>query len=350
VTWVYLPPDTCLETIIDGLTTDGMMSVGGLAFTPDGTLYLARPALRQVWRMRPDDERNFLPPEVFAADLPEPPLGLAYDPVSGAWFTSMDSMIARLTDADADGQAEVRVIVEGLPGGVGGWLGDVRIGPDRRLYVAKAASCDACLEADSRRAALLSFALDGRDPRIEARGLRSAFGFDWSPTGTLYIVDHERQDYPAELNVIPAGQRGLDFGWPHCAGDRLPVPGVPGATTDHCSQTVPPVLAFDSYSQPTGVLYYQGSAFPQYHGLWVAFAGSWNHVAVNGHEVRLVRLGTDERILGVERLIPHSALNTSDASLIKTSLHPYRPYALVVGPDGWVYLSIAEGRVYRFRI
>lgn len=353
VWWVYLPPATCLETVIEGLDAAGIMSVGGLAFTPDGTLYVARPALREVWRLRPDGKDYFLPPEVFASNLPEAPLGLTYDEATGAWFAAADTLIVRLTDANGDGRAtgeEQQIIVRDLPGEVGGWLGDVRIGPDRRLYVSKAASCDACVESDPRRGALLSMALDGSDLRVVARGLRNAFGFAWTPNGNLFVVDHERQTFYAELNLIPAGTSGLDFGWPRCAEDRRPVAGTAGATDAHCAQTAAPMVKFAPDSHPTGLLYYTGDAFPDYRGgLLVAFAGSWNNIAVNGHDLWLVRLGADDVVMGLERLIPHSAQRSSDASLIKTSLHPFSPYALATSPNGWIYLAIAEGRVYRFR-
>jgi glucose/arabinose dehydrogenase len=259
-------------------------------------------------------------------------------------------MLLKLTDTDADGTAEQTIIVRGLPGRSGGWLGDVRVGPDRRLYVAKASSCDACLETDNRRAALLSFALDGTDQQIVATGLRDAYSFDWAPDGTLYIVDSERQSQPAELNMLPAGQTGLDFGWPRCDAQRNPIASIDGATADYCATTTAPIMIFDPDSHPTGIIYYTGDAFPQYDdALFVCFAGSWNNTVITGHTLITITLDAAGLPASEVRLIPHSKQNTSDAAIIKTSLHPYRPYSLVISPEGWLYLSIAEGRVYRFR-
>ena len=347
--WVFTPPQTCLETIFEDLRNEGLRSVGGLAFTPDGTLYVARPALNQIWRMPVDGNHYFQPPTIFAADLPEPPLGLTYDAPTNTWFTSSDTMIVALTDANNDGTAEQTILVRGLPGRSGGWLGDLRIGPDRRLYVAKAASCDSCIETDAHRAALLSYALDGSDQRIVATGLRDAYSFAWSSDGSLYIVDNERQQQKAELNMLPAGQTGLDFGWPRCDSLLRPVAGVAGATADYCAKTTPPILIFDPDSHPTGIVYYTGAAFPAFTGeLIICFAGSWNNTVISGHMLLVVALDAAGLPFGTVRLIPNSNQQTSDASIIKTSLHPYRPYSLVVSPEGWLYMSAAEGRIYRY--
>jgi hypothetical protein len=211
----------CGETIVTFPRTEGIASITALAFGPEGALYFARPATRQIVRVMPDSSGIIaaaMPPEqtqVFADNLPEPPNGLTY--FDGAWYVSADTTITRLRDSNADGTIsadEQQVIVHDLPGGAGGWLGDIHIGPDKRLYVAKGASCDACTESDPRRAALLNFALDGSDPQIVARGLRDSYDFSWLPDGSLAIVDNERAALPAELDRIPKvdSTHPVDFG------------------------------------------------------------------------------------------------------------------------------------------
>ncbi|MBX3063349.1 MAG: hypothetical protein KF726_10270 [Anaerolineae bacterium] len=327
VEWVYFPPETCLETVVQVPSTPGIISIAGLAFTPDGSLYFTRPAENAVWSVSPRADGYFSEPEPFAVSLPEQPFGLAYDAETESWFVSADTMIYRLRDTDQDGTAdELTVLVRDLPGGAGGWLGDVRIGKDRRLYVAKAATCADCVDTDQRRSALLSFAMDGSNMRIIATGLTDAFSFDWTPDGALYIVDNVSQTQPAELNVVPANETNLNF------------------------REVAPVVTFDAGSHPTGLAYYDDPRFADYQrGLFVVFAGSWNNVAVTGHEMVFVQLDDNYKVMDVKRLIPNSQRSTSDASLIKTSLHPYRPYDLAIGVDGWLYMAIAEGRIYRFR-
>jgi glucose/arabinose dehydrogenase len=350
VKWLFRPPDLCAETIVDVQQSHGVASISGIAFGPDGTLYFARPATGHIMRLPSAHNGSFGGPQVFASDLPEPPNGLAYDPASNAWYVSADTTITRLRDNNGDGLAdESKVIVSDLPGGAGGWLGNIRVGPDHRLYVAKASSCDACIENDPRRAALLSFALDGSDPQVVAHGLRNSYDFGWNTNdGTLYIVDDERSTMPAELNVVK--QPGVDFGWPHCDPFGRPVDDIPGASAATCQGTLLPALTFDPGSRPTGMAFYQGDAFPSYRGkLLVALSGSWNTPAIGGYELMLVTLDSSGKPIASQRILPTTLRNTTDASLGRTSFYPYHMLAMAISPEGSIYISVAEGRIYRFR-
>lgn len=347
----------CAETIVpadlnvERLESHGAASISGMAFGADGSLYFARPATREIIRLAPDGKGRFLSPQIFAANLEEAPNGLVYDSVERAWFVSADTSIIRLRDKNGDGTAdEQQVIVRGLPGGVGGWLGNIRVGPDRRLYVAKGSSCDACMETDPRRAALLSFALDGNDMRIVARGLRDSYDFDWNPAdGRLYIADNERPTMPAELNMLPAQvpPDGADFGWPRC--------DPRGQSVDHsnansCASAQLPVLTFDPGSHPTGMIFYQGDAFPDYRGkLLLALSGSWNAPTISGYEMLLIpftggKPGIPQRLL--PNNTPHGSSNAAQRMI---SFYPYHIAAIAISPEGWIYVSLTEGRIYRFR-
>jgi hypothetical protein len=50
VEWIFIAGNLCLETVIADLDTTGVVSIGGLAFDAEGTLYFTRPALRAIWR------------------------------------------------------------------------------------------------------------------------------------------------------------------------------------------------------------------------------------------------------------------------------------------------------------
>lgn len=344
IRWLFRPQEMCAEEILSGLDPQGVASIGALTFGPGGALYFTRPAARQVMRMMPDSSGFFTPPVPFLTDLPEPPVGLAYDPQENVWYVSGDTLIMRAQDGEPPA---ARIIVRGLPGGAGGWLGNVRIGPDRRLYVAKAASCEACAESDPRRAALLSFALDGSDMQIVARGLRSAFDFAWRPeTGHLYIVDDERPTLRAELNVIAPGA-APDFGWPACdsSGQPISAGGAP-----RCAAAARPALTFDPASRPMGMVYYDGEAFPALRGgLLIALSGSWNAPTIGGYEIAFVPLDSEGKPGAAGRFLPDSPLSASDAALLRASFYPYHLIGLAVSAEGWIYASAAEGRIYRFR-
>src|SRR5258707_15855503 len=131
VIYPRLPPEMCPETIINYPFAPGIAAITALTFGPDGSLYFARPATSEIVRLKPDAD-GFLsapypPPQVFASHLPEPPNGLTY--FEGAWYVSGDTTITRLRDTTGSGTTnEQQIIVRDLPGGVGGWLGNIRAG------------------------------------------------------------------------------------------------------------------------------------------------------------------------------------------------------------------------------
>jgi glucose/arabinose dehydrogenase len=328
---VFRPKDICAETIVENLPAQGIASISALAFGPDDVLYFARPATRQVIRLAPNGPNAFQPMQVFAENLPEPPNGLTYDPVDQVWYVSGDSMIVRLRDANNDGTAEEQqIIVRDLPGGAGGWLGNLHVGPDRRLYVAKAVRCDDCNETDPRRGALLSFKLDGSDMQIVAKGLRDSYDFAWDASGKqILIVDNERPGLPGELNLIT--QSGQDFSAPHCQ-----------TCTD-------PIATFGVDSHPTGIIYYDGERFQNLKGSFlVALYGSWNSLSISGYELLSVRLGTDGTV-HQDRFLPVTRRTTADSALGSTSFYPYHLTSIAVNSQGHIYLAVAEGSIYRLR-
>jgi glucose/arabinose dehydrogenase len=339
-----VPPTVCGEILVDHLNSQGMISISSMVFGPDGSLYFARPATSEIMRLKPDGAGFFESPQVFASQLPEPPNGLTY--YEKAWYVSGDTTIVRLRDQDNDGTADDQQILVGdLPGESGGWLGNIRVGPDKRLYVAKASSCDACTETDPRRAALLSFALDGSDPQIVARGLKDSYDFDWDPgNGTLYIVDNERSTLPGELNALPTKNEAVsipDFGWPRCGGDL----------SGDCAGVTAPILTFAAGSRPTGTAFYPGNVFTDYPGgLLVTLAGSWNAPTTVGYALMLITFKPDGTPNPPVQFLPYNpGKSLADTSLYTTSFYPDHPAVIAISREGWIYISLPEGRIYRFR-
>lgn len=333
VRWLWRPQTMCAEVIFEVSPSPGQMAIGAITFNDEGALVFTRPDTRQIMRLPLDSRGVPGTPEVIAQGLPEAPLGITFEPTAGVLYISADSLIMKL-----DPVGTVTVLVRDLPGGAGRWLSNIRVGPDGRLYVVKGSGCDSCAEDDPRRAALLSFAPDGSDPQIVGQGLRDSFDLGWFE-GALYVVDHERPEYPAELNRLEGP--GSDFGFPGCAGDKQPT--LPGVTCDHTSA---PVVPFPPDSHPTGMVYYDHDLYPQLKGkLLVALGGSWNGLEVTGYEISAV----DLRQAKVERFLPVINRSSSDASLIRASFYPAHLLGLAVDGRGWIYASTAEGRIYRFR-
>jgi glucose/arabinose dehydrogenase len=339
----FVAPGMCAEVIYEEALPDAMDAIGAVAFGPDGALYFARPAARQIARLPARGDGTFSPAEAFAADLPEPPLGLVYHPDQGVWYASTDRLILRIAQ---DGSA--RPLVSDLPGGAGGWLGNLRVGPDGNLYVVKGVRCDSCADPDPRRGALLRLAPDGSAVQVVATGLREVFDMAWGPDGTLYLADNAPPDQPAELNAIQPGMAAPDFGFPSCDSAGRPRTDDGGG---RCAAAIRPVWTFPAGSTPRGLLRYDGAAFPAWHGkLLIGLAGTWNGITLAGFEVVALTLAAEGAIAAETRLLPdYFNLPAAELSLIRASYYPYRVAGIAADRAGWLYTAVSEGRIYRFR-
>lgn len=216
-------------------------------------------------------------------------------------------------------------LIDGLPdsstpelrGNYGHELKNIAIGPDDRLYVSIASTCNAC-EADTVsnpvRGAIYQYTADGKNGRLFARGLRNAEGLDFIPgTNTLWVAVNNRDEiaYPYNNNfkgngpnnfgaIIPQYvdtnptelftqvRDGGNYGWPFCNA-------TPNATMANMEMVQDALLNSDgsklscatadrsskglrAHSAPLGLSFLQNSAVPAAYrnGAVIALHGCWN--------------------------------------------------------------------------
>ena len=161
-------------------------------------------------------------------------------------------------------------VVADLPAGAHHWSRSIAFGPDGRLYVAIGSSCDVCREAEARRAAIMSYAADGTDPRTVATGLRNPVGLAFQPaSGVLWTTVNERdwRRGGAPPDYVTAVAAGSTFGWPDCYaldGAFLRDPELPGPRP--CQGLTRPTLELPPHSAPLGMTFHRGSLFVALHG------------------------------------------------------------------------------------
>ena len=305
---------------------------------PDGTgwvLYVGTNEQRgSVWAL-PDYNGDGKADEnvVFASGLGAPHSVAWKD---GWLYVGESHQVIRLRDTNGDLRADEReVIVPNLPAWGMHFTRTVGFGPDGALYVSVGSDCNAC-EDEPHRATILRAGPDGSALEVFARGLRNAVGFTWNPdTKEMWATDNGRDwlgdDLPPEdLNLV---QRGGDYGWPYCYGQRVPDPELGSAAC--CAKTIPTTFEMPAHSAPLGLAFYTGAMFPpEYRGdLFIAFHGSWNRSAPTGYKVVRVRFKNGKPV-GIEDFVD---------VWFKGGRAQHRPVDVAVGPDGALYISDDRG-------
>ncbi len=329
----------------DGFSTNvyasGLHTPRFMAFGPDGTLFVADEGSGTV-RALPDPQHTGKAARdlVVASNL-DTPSSLAFD--GNTLYIGETTKVRKLTlDANYHVTSN-QVIIADLPADGNHFTRTVLIGPDKKLYVSIGSSCNVCLESDPHRAAVWVYNLDGSGGRLYAHGLRNAVGLAVNPwNGQIWATNNGRDllgdDTPPE--TVYALQDGGNYGWPKChAGDIVdPEYGKAG----DCNGVVQPLVKMQAHSAPLGLAFYNASQFPgAYHGLYVAFHGSWNRSTPTGYKVVFIPLDDKGNVSGPVR-------DFATGWLVLNSHAIGRPVGVTAGPDGALYVSDDKaGLIYR---
>ncbi len=318
-----------------GLFAEKLASVRFLRPLPGGGLLATSPREGKVWLLTPDRDgdgrADTVRPLIEGLNLPH---GID---LLGDW----------LYVAEGDGVGRVRIdvrtgerrgdyerVVSGLPEGGNHWSRTVRFGPDGWMYVSVGSSCNVCVESDPRRAAMLRFRPDGREPQTFATGLRNSAGFDWQPgTNALYATDNGRDllgdDFPpCELNRVEPGEF---YGWPVANGDRVPDPDFGAGQDERIRKSIAPVHGFGAHTAPLGIVFLRNPDLPEsWRGAaLVALHGSWNRTRKSGYKVVSLHWGDDGSIAERDFMVGFE----QDENVIG------RPVDVAEGADGTLYVS-----------
>jgi glucose/arabinose dehydrogenase len=315
-----------------------------LRFTKKGDLLVATPNLDKIELVQRDENSDGKADgrRVLLEGL-SGPNGLDF--FEGWLYVAETDSIGRVKFDHELGQTvgEYERVVTGLSGGENHWKKTLRFGPDGLMYVTMGSSCNACIEEDERRAAMVRYSPDGSNEEIFARGLRNSAGFDWSPLdGQIYATDNGRNmlsdEFPScELNLV---EQGNHYGWPYANGDKVADPDFGDGNEGIINASIAPAFNFDPHNAPLGISFVQGDPLPkEYQGAAiVALHGSWNRSEKDGYKVVSLHWDDDGQIKSKDFV---------KGFLVDDNVVG-RPAEIAQGPDGAIYISDDyAGVIYR---
>ncbi|CAM3177334.1 sorbosone dehydrogenase family protein [Deinococcus saxicola] len=295
-----------LKVMATGLGNARMMHV-----MPDGGIYLTRRAQGDIYYLKDvngDGQFEATERRRVAQNMS---LAHGLDVRDGKLYVVGEKTIWVL-DMAADGSLSVpRVFADGFPDAGQHPARTLAWGPDGYLYATFGSTNNDSPTQNPEEATLLRLSPDGKSREVYSRGLRHTIGFGWHPvTGVLYGWDqgsdwHGDNIPPEELNVL---ERGKNYGWPFCYGDKNPDPyvnvsGIPGKITkaEYCAGTTGSVLNNTAHAAAIAMDFYTGGQFPAEYknSAFVAFRGSWNRNEPSGYYIGHVSFDANNRPTGV---------------------------------------------------
>ena len=297
-----------------------------MALAPNGDVLVSVPSAGKIVRLH---ENGSDPAQLsdFATGLTNPH-DMVFHAIDGQTYlyVAESNRITRSVYRNGDTQrGDSEVVVDNLPddstpelrGRYGHQLKNIALGPDHKLYVSIASTCNACTEdttSDPVRGAIYQYGADGKDGRLFARGIRNAEGLDFIPgTNNLWmavngrdeirfpfdadfdgdgksdlgaIIDRYVDDHPPEPFTLV--RDGANYGWPFC--DQVPndsmseLEAIPdfefnrnGANLD-CSSVARVSKGIQAHAAPLGLSFLHSSNVPAAYrkGAAIALHGCWN--------------------------------------------------------------------------
>ncbi len=327
-----------------GVFAENLGPVAMMAVAPNGDVLATVPGRNTILAL-PDRDGDGVADsvETFAAEEGlNQPYGIAIRP--GWLYVANTDAVVRYPYSPGDLKAKggpehlVDLPGEGAERGRG-----LAFGRDGKLYVSVGASCNACLESDPRRAAVLQLDADGQQPKLWSAGLRSSLGLAFHPTtGELWATETGREGLgddrpPDELNRLAPGH----YGWPSCYGNQVPDPEL--GSTEICSGTTAPALTLPAHSVPAGAAFYTGDQLP------ASFKGSLL-VALHGSGGRRgIPTGYSVVRIPFEKGQPTGEVFDFASGWLRPDTRRWgSPVDVEVAPDGAVLISDdGGGRIYR---
>ncbi|MDE1937720.1 MAG: sorbosone dehydrogenase family protein [Alphaproteobacteria bacterium] len=324
-----VPKGFTIEPYITGLDEPRFM-----ALAPNGDVFLAEPHTGSVLLLRGKQVSTF----ATGFNMPH---GLAFH--DGALYVGDLNAVWRVGYADGGLTAGPRAAVTKDPfGGRGNhWTRDIAFGPNGTLYVAIGSASNVA-EDPNPRATVQKVMPDGHLQTF-ASGIRNPVGIAFYPgTNDLYVTVNERDGLGDELppDYFTQIRQGDFFGWPYAYIGPHPDPVFGKKRPDLVAKAKVPDVLFRAHSAPLGLVFYEGSQFPEsYKGdAFIALHGSWDSAKPTGYKIVTVKFKDGKPENGYENFV--TGFRNGDTSPPQVW---GRPAGLVVTKDGSLLIADDAG-------
>lgn len=223
------------------------------------------------------------------------PHGIAF--YKNKLFVAEEKKVARYGWDEKNLKASFEKKLLDLPSGGRHFTRSIAFDKNGQMFVSIGSTCDVCFEKHPWVGTVIVSDVDGKGPKIFARGLRNSVFVTVNPkTNELWGTEMGRDFLgdevpPDEINILKDGR---DYGWPVCYGDQVYDTNFGQKNADYCNGTEPPVYKITAHSAPLGLTFRDGYLYVTYHG-------SWNRSTPIGYKV--VRLKVDGDQVSNEEIV-----------------------------------------------
>ncbi len=314
----------CLERVVTA-SDAGELAFTGLATTPDGTLYAARPLHGEVLALVDTDTDGL--PDTASTILSglDRPNALAFD--AGWLYIAGGASVYRWQAATAT----LETLIDDLPAESGFWHGGIAIAADDTLYLGTGAACTHCATTGEPGAtlsgAILRFSDGSR--QVIAMGIRQPAGLALWRDALWFTDTAAPTTEPTNLDKL----------------NRLSIEPKFLVSADYT--TILPALTFPTGSTPLALAAYDSATLPDVTGsLLVILSGSSSLSRLQGYELGIVRVNAAGEP-AYTRLIPQ--IEHYNEQYQGRGFYPHHLYGVTSSPEGWIYFSMGGGSIYALR-
>jgi len=285
-------PLTIPEGYEIGVFADNITNPRVLQFSPGGTLLASLMRDGKVVALPDRDNNGEAETKILLEGL-NLPHGLAF--YEGKLFVAEVDKVVRYTFNEETLTTTVDKKLFSLPAGGRHYTRSIVFDRNGNLYISLGSRCDTCIEDHPFIATVIVSDAEGRQPRVFSEGLRNSVYLTLHPeTGEVWATEMGRDFLgdnlpPDEINILKEGH----YGWPFCYGNKVWDRQFGERNQAFCNTTIAPFYEIPAHSAPLGLTFINSPQMPDdWQGdLLVSYHGSWNRSDPTGYKI--VRIDTE---------------------------------------------------------